>query len=185
MEKLSPNRAQLFVRNKYTVFTMGGTVALRSSCQQNFFPESYSSAATLAYDVYIQSHLWQISLVLCTYLVRRRSFSIWIFLRESFNSRSIFSLFSCIFCCFVADSRSCCSRLEISSTFFRMMLSYASTVLKMNCWSDVSSYVWNVFPLYVKRLNGVCPLKQTLAMPFVSFELLGGCINKIYTHPVH
>ena len=27
MEKLSPNRAQLFVRNKYTVFTMGGTVA--------------------------------------------------------------------------------------------------------------------------------------------------------------
>ena len=29
MEKLSPNRAQLFVRNKYTVFTMGGTVALR------------------------------------------------------------------------------------------------------------------------------------------------------------
>ena len=30
MEKLSPNREQLFVRNKYTVFTMGGTVALRS-----------------------------------------------------------------------------------------------------------------------------------------------------------
>ena len=30
MEKLSPNRAQLFLRNKYTVFTMGGTVALRS-----------------------------------------------------------------------------------------------------------------------------------------------------------
>ena len=30
MEKLSPNRAQLFVRNKYTVFTMGGTVALQS-----------------------------------------------------------------------------------------------------------------------------------------------------------
>ena len=30
MEKLSPNRAQLFVRKKYTVFTMGGTVALRS-----------------------------------------------------------------------------------------------------------------------------------------------------------
>ena len=35
MEKLSPNRAQLFVRNKYTVFTMGGTVALRSV--NNFF----------------------------------------------------------------------------------------------------------------------------------------------------
>ena len=30
MEKLSPNRAQFFVRNKYTIFTMGGTVALRS-----------------------------------------------------------------------------------------------------------------------------------------------------------
>ena len=30
MEKLSPNRAQLFVRNKYTVFTMGSIVALRS-----------------------------------------------------------------------------------------------------------------------------------------------------------
>ena len=30
VEKLSPNRVQLFVRNKYTVFTMGGTVALQS-----------------------------------------------------------------------------------------------------------------------------------------------------------
>ena len=30
MEKLSPNHVQLFLRNKYTVFTMGGTVALRS-----------------------------------------------------------------------------------------------------------------------------------------------------------
>ena len=32
MEKLSSNRAQLFVRNrpKYTVITMGGTEALRS-----------------------------------------------------------------------------------------------------------------------------------------------------------
>ena len=54
MEKLSPNRAQLFVRNKYTVFTMGGTVALRS-VNKNFsgglstkiFPESYSSAANV------------------------------------------------------------------------------------------------------------------------------------------
>ena len=27
---LSPNLAQLFVRNKYTVFTMGGTVARKS-----------------------------------------------------------------------------------------------------------------------------------------------------------
>ena len=30
MEKLIRNRAQLFVRNKDTVFTMGGTLALRS-----------------------------------------------------------------------------------------------------------------------------------------------------------
>ena len=30
MEKLSPNPVQLFLRNKYKVFTMGGTVALRS-----------------------------------------------------------------------------------------------------------------------------------------------------------
>ena len=36
MEKLSPNRAQLFLRDKYTVFTMGGTVALRSV--NKFFP---------------------------------------------------------------------------------------------------------------------------------------------------
>ena len=35
MEKLSPNCAQLFVRYKYTVFTMGGTVSLRSV--NNFF----------------------------------------------------------------------------------------------------------------------------------------------------
>ena len=44
MEKLSPNRAQLFLRNKYTAFTMGDTVALRS-VNNFFFPESYSSAA--------------------------------------------------------------------------------------------------------------------------------------------
>ena len=43
MEKLSPNCAQLFVRNKYTVFTMDGTVALRSV--NKIFSESYSSAA--------------------------------------------------------------------------------------------------------------------------------------------
>ena len=43
MEKLSSNRAQLFVRNKYTVFTMGGTVALRSV--NKIFSESSSSAA--------------------------------------------------------------------------------------------------------------------------------------------
>ena len=30
MEKLSPNRAQIFLCNKYTVFTMDGSVALRS-----------------------------------------------------------------------------------------------------------------------------------------------------------
>ena len=44
MEKLSPIRAQLFLRNKYTVFTMGGTVALRSVNKKN--PENYNSAAT-------------------------------------------------------------------------------------------------------------------------------------------
>ena len=38
MEKLSPNLAQLFLRNKYTVFTMGGTVAIRSVNKK--FPES-------------------------------------------------------------------------------------------------------------------------------------------------
>ena len=45
MEKLSPNCSQLFVRNKYTVFTMGGTVALRSVSKK--ISESYSSAASL------------------------------------------------------------------------------------------------------------------------------------------
>ena len=34
MEKLSPNCAQLFLRNKYTVFTMGGTVHSPPVCQQ-------------------------------------------------------------------------------------------------------------------------------------------------------
>ena len=36
MEKLSPNPAQLFVRNKYTVFTMGGNCS-SPVCQQKFF----------------------------------------------------------------------------------------------------------------------------------------------------
>ena len=45
METLSPNHAQIFVRNKFTVFTMGGTVALRSVNKKKF-PESYKSAAT-------------------------------------------------------------------------------------------------------------------------------------------
>ena len=36
MEKLSPKRAQLFLRNKYTVLTMGGTVALRSVNNKKF-----------------------------------------------------------------------------------------------------------------------------------------------------
>ena len=45
MEKLSPNRAQLFLRNTYTytVFTLGGTVALRSV--KKIFEERYSSTA--------------------------------------------------------------------------------------------------------------------------------------------
>ena len=44
MEKLSLNRAHRFLRNNCTVFSMGGTVALRSV--NIFFPENYSSAAT-------------------------------------------------------------------------------------------------------------------------------------------
>ena len=36
MEKLSLNRSRLFLRNKYTVFTMGGTVAFQS-VNKNFF----------------------------------------------------------------------------------------------------------------------------------------------------
>ena len=36
MEKLSPNCAQLFLSNKCTVFTMGGTVALRSVNEKKF-----------------------------------------------------------------------------------------------------------------------------------------------------
>ena len=46
MEKLITNRAQVFLRNKYTVFfTMAGTVALRSVNKTTTkFPESYSSA---------------------------------------------------------------------------------------------------------------------------------------------
>ena len=43
MEKLSPNRAQFFQHNKYTVLTMGGTVAPRSV--KKIFPESYRSVA--------------------------------------------------------------------------------------------------------------------------------------------
>ena len=44
IEKLSPNRAQLFMRNKYTGFTMAGTGALQSVNKKKC-PESYSSAA--------------------------------------------------------------------------------------------------------------------------------------------
>ena len=42
---LSANSAQLFLRNKYTYFTMGGTVALRSVNKN--FPESYSYRCSL------------------------------------------------------------------------------------------------------------------------------------------
>ena len=49
MEKLSPfNRAQLFVRNKYTVFTMA--VALRSVNNKKIL-ESYSSEASPQYSL--------------------------------------------------------------------------------------------------------------------------------------
>lgn len=41
----APKCAQRFLRNKYSIFTMDVTVALRS-VNKNFFPESYNSAAT-------------------------------------------------------------------------------------------------------------------------------------------
>ena len=68
MEKLSPNRAQLFLRNKYTVFTMGGTVALRS-LNKNFSGElqfcSYVKATfQLANDI-----TYTISLAVCLFIV--------------------------------------------------------------------------------------------------------------------
>ena len=45
MEKLRPNCVQLFLCNKFTVFTMGGTVALRSV--NKIFVESYSDFCIL------------------------------------------------------------------------------------------------------------------------------------------
>jgi hypothetical protein len=42
MEKYTPNRARFFVRKKYTTFSTGLIVALRSV---NIFPESYDFAA--------------------------------------------------------------------------------------------------------------------------------------------
>ena len=52
MEKLSPNRGQLFVRNKYTVLTMGGTVALRS-VNNNFSGELQFCSYVYRYNVYV------------------------------------------------------------------------------------------------------------------------------------
>ena len=45
MKKLSPNRAQLFLRNKYTVFTMGGPVT----------------------EVHTEAHLGPIKNIFCRY----------------------------------------------------------------------------------------------------------------------
>ena len=60
MEKLSPfNRAQLFVRNKYTVFIMA--VALRSVNNKKI-PESYSSEASPQYSLNWlkrETYLWK------------------------------------------------------------------------------------------------------------------------------
>ena len=56
MEKLSPNRVQLFLRNKDTVSTMEyGWHCNSPVCQQQKFPESHSSAASLlgAFDLYL------------------------------------------------------------------------------------------------------------------------------------
>ena len=45
MEKLSSNRAQIFLCNKYTIFTMCGTVNVALlSVNKNFSGELYSSA---------------------------------------------------------------------------------------------------------------------------------------------
>ena len=45
MEKLSPNSAQLFLRNKYTVFTIGGNVALQYVNKQFFGELQFCSFA--------------------------------------------------------------------------------------------------------------------------------------------
>ena len=52
MEKLSLNRAHRFLRNNCTVFSMGGTVALRSV--NIFFPENCSSALRSFYNFFFQ-----------------------------------------------------------------------------------------------------------------------------------
>lgn len=70
------------------------------------------------------------SLSLCTHLFRRCSFSVFSFLRSSFNFRSISSLFLRISCWFVAESQSCCSKTRISFFIFWMVTMCSSTVLK-------------------------------------------------------
>ena len=50
MKKFISNRAQLFVRNKYTVLTIGGTVAPRNN-MQNLMPESYRTSAYLWHQI--------------------------------------------------------------------------------------------------------------------------------------
>ena len=54
MEKLSPNRAQLFVRSEYTDFIMGSTVALRSPVPIFYdrSTKSYRPAAAYIEDGY-------------------------------------------------------------------------------------------------------------------------------------
>ena len=55
MEKSSPNRVQLFLRNKYTVFTIGGTVALRSDSKKIFGELQFCSYKILQVDIDCES----------------------------------------------------------------------------------------------------------------------------------
>ena len=55
LKKLSPNLVQLFLRNKYTVFTIGGTVALRSDNKKFFGELQFCSYKILQVDIDCES----------------------------------------------------------------------------------------------------------------------------------
>ena len=57
MEKLSPNRAQLFLRNNNTVFTMGGTVALRPANKKFSGEQQFCSYLETSSQLIVQG-LW-------------------------------------------------------------------------------------------------------------------------------
>ena len=64
LEKLSSNRAQLFLRNKYTVFTMGGSVALRSVNNKNFRRATVLQLTTLKKKLLLRWAIWLMDLCL-------------------------------------------------------------------------------------------------------------------------